>query len=238
MDFFQVVEKRRSVRKFKRVKMPEEDVRRIMEAGRRAPTDATLHLWTAVRVVDEAKRVEIAELISQPHVAEASEFFIFLDDLYRLSRLLEHRGRELVGDKFSLFVFAAVDAALAAENMALAAVALGYGSCFIGAVQNAAEQIIEMLKLPRFTYPLFGLAVGVPDESPGERPRLPLDMLFHVDAYRDYSEEELAEAYRVMSPITRSGDWLRVLERYAASGGYFEKRSASMRELLKKQGLV
>ncbi|MEZ0319381.1 MAG: hypothetical protein ABWK05_05240 [Pyrobaculum sp.] len=49
--------------------MPEEDVRRIMEAARRAPTDATLHLWTAVRVVDETKRVEIAKLTDRPHVA-------------------------------------------------------------------------------------------------------------------------------------------------------------------------
>jgi FMN reductase (NADPH) len=44
LDFFEVVERRRSVRRFKRVKTPEEDVRKIMEAGRLAPTGATLHL--------------------------------------------------------------------------------------------------------------------------------------------------------------------------------------------------
>jgi len=41
-----------------------------------------------------------------------------------------------------------------------------------------------------------------------------------------------------MAKITRSGDWLRVLERYAADGGYFEARSALMRRLLSEQGLV
>ena len=237
MDFWEALARRRSIRRFKRVKMPEEDVIRIMEAGRSAPTDATLHLWTAVRVVDEAKRAKIAELIAQPHVAEASEFFVFLTDLYRLENLLKHRGRELAKDRFALFVFAAVDAALAAENMALAATALGYGSCFIGAVQNAAEELIKILELPRLTYPLFGLAIGVPDEDPPPRPRLPRDMLFHVDKYRSYSREELDEAYRVMAKITRSGDWLRLLERYAAAGGYFEARSALMRRLLGEQGL-
>jgi len=34
VEFFEVVERRRSMRRFKRVKIPEEDVRRIMEAGR------------------------------------------------------------------------------------------------------------------------------------------------------------------------------------------------------------
>jgi hypothetical protein len=33
VEFFEVVESRRSIRRFKRVKIPEEDVRRIMEAG-------------------------------------------------------------------------------------------------------------------------------------------------------------------------------------------------------------
>jgi nitroreductase len=234
VDFFEVVERRRSVRRFKRVKIPEEDVRRIMEAGRLAPTDATLHLWSAIRVVDEAKKAEIAKLIGQQHVEEGSDFFVFLADLYRLRELLRFRGREFVEDKFALFVFAAVDAALAAENMALAAAALGYGSCFIGAIQNAAGEIVKLLNLPPLTYPLFGLVVGVPDEDPPLRPRLPLEMLFHIDTYRRYTNAELDHAFRVMAKITRSGDWLRLLERYAGRGGYFDVRSGEMKKLLRE----
>lgn len=234
VEFFEVVERRRSIRRFKRVKIPEEDVRRIMEAGRAAPTDATLHLWSAVRVVDEGKKAEIARLIGQPHVEEGSDFFVFLADLYRLRELLRFRGRDLAEDRLALFVFAAVDAALAAENMALVATALGYGSCFIGAVQNAAGEIVKLLGLPPLTYPLFGLVVGVPDEDPPPRPRLPLEMLFHEGAYRRYAEEELAAAFRIMAKVTRSGDWLRLLERYAGRGGYFEARGGEMRRLLRE----
>jgi hypothetical protein len=36
-----------------------------MEAGRLAPTNASLHLWSAIRVVDETKIAEIAKLIGQ-----------------------------------------------------------------------------------------------------------------------------------------------------------------------------
>lgn len=218
------------------MELPEEHVRLILEAGRRAPTDATLHLWSAVRVRDRSVRRRIAELIGQSHVDEAGEFLVFLADLYRLKRLLEYRGEELAEDHYALLLFAAIDAALAAENMATMAEALGYGTCFIGAVQNAAGDIIELLRLPRLTYPLFGLTIGVPAEDPPVRPRLPLDMLVHEDKYRDYSGDDLARAYEVMAPYSRKRDWLRLLKRYAARGGYFDERSESLRRLLGERG--
>ncbi len=233
---YEVFARHRSIRRYKREPIPEEHVRLILEAGRRAPTDATMHLWSAVRVKDRGVRGRIAELIGQSHVEEAAEFLVFLADLYRLRRLLEYRGEELAEDHYALLLFAAIDAALAAENMAVMAEALGYGTCFIGAVQNAASEIIELLGLPELTYPLFGLTIGVPAEDPPVRPRLPLEMLVHEDRYRDYSDEDLARAYEVMAPYSRRRDWLRILKRYAARGGYFDERSAALRRLLAERG--
>ena len=211
-------------------------MRLILEAGRRAPTDAALHLWSAVLVEDLGVRRRIAEAIRQPHVYDAGVFLVFLADLYRLGRLLEYRGEDLGDVDLALLLFAAVDAGIAAENMAVAAESLGYGTCFIGAVQNRADLIIELLDLPEKTYPLFGLTIGVPAERPPLRPRLPLEMLVHRDRYRRYTSGELGEAYRVMAPITRRGDYLRLLKRYAARGGYFEERNRQLPILLKRMG--
>ena len=233
--FSTVFEKHRSIRRYKQVDIPEDDLSRIIEAGRRAPTDASLHLWTVIRIVDRIKRRKIASLINQEHVYQASEFLVFIADLYRLKKLLEYRGEELGDVDFALLLFAAVDAALAAENMAVMAEALGYGTCFIGGIQNIPREIIEILELPPKTYPLFGLTIGVPDEDPPRRPRLPTSMLVHVDRYRDYMRDELDEAYRVMAPITRSRDWLRIVKRYAGRGGYFEDRNKKIREVLREQ---
>ncbi|MCE4628982.1 MAG: nitroreductase family protein, partial [Desulfurococcales archaeon] len=157
-------------------------------------------------------------------------------DLYRLKKLLEYRGEEMGDVDHALLLFAAIDAGLAAENMALAAVSLGYGTCFIGAIHNATEEIIELLKLPKKTYPLFGLVVGVPDEEPPLRPRLPLEMLFHSEEYHDYSEDMLDEGYKAMAPITRRGDYLRLLKRYVGREGYFVIRNKELPRLLEKMG--
>jgi len=232
-----VIREHVSIRRYKRATIPEEHVEAMMEAARRAPTDAALHLWSAVRVRDPEVRARIADAIRQPHVLEASEFFVFIADLYRLSRLLEHRGSRLGCVQRALLLFAAIDAGIAAENLALAAESLGYGTCFIGAVWNASRQIIEWLGLPKLTLPLFGLTVGVPDESPPRRPRLPRDMLFHVDRYKPPSSVELEEAYRVMAPITRRRDYFRLIARYAGPGGYFEDRDRELPSLLRLQGL-
>jgi len=54
VEFFEVVERRRSMRRFRRVKIPEEDVRRIMEAGPRRQTPRCIFgplcaSWTRAR---------------------------------------------------------------------------------------------------------------------------------------------------------------------------------------------
>ena len=235
MSVLETISKHRSIRKYEPRPLPGEHVEALMRAALRAPTDAAMHLWTAIRTTPDQKRV-ISEWIGQPHVAEAGEFFVFLADLHRVEKLLEYRGERRGRNDFSLLVFAAIDAALAAENMALAAESLGYGICFIGAVQNAADRIIDLLKLPPHTYPLFGLTIGVPAENPPTRPRLPLDLMIHEGQYRSYSEEDMERAYREMAPYSRRRDWLRMLKRYAAEGGYFEAREGYMRELFRKMG--
>lgn len=96
--------------------------------------------------------------------------------------------------------------------------------------------MIKALKLPRKTYPLFGLTVGVPDEKPDRRPRMPLNVLFHEDEYRDYDQKTLEEIYKVMDPITRRRDYLRLIKRYVGSGGYFEERNRLLPCVLKEMG--
>ncbi len=225
-----------SIRKFKKTKIPDEHLKLILRAGQRAPTDAALHLWTAIRVVDPDVRREISEAINQPHVFEASEFFVFLADLYRLEKLLQHKGEDLGRVDFALLLFAAVDAGIAAENMALAAESLGYGICFIGAVMNAPDLIIELLQLPKKTFPLFGLVIGVPEEVPERRPRIPVEYLVHSDRYHDYTSADLDRIYEVMNPITRRRNYLRLIKKYAGKDGYFEMRNNMIKDLLRKQG--
>ncbi len=79
---------------------------------------------------------------------------------------------------------ATIDAALAAENLAVAAEAEGLGCCFIGSLRNDLERVIEILDLPLLTYPVFGLVLGHPAEEGKRKPRLPQTEILHQNTYQ------------------------------------------------------
>lgn len=237
MDLTPVLARRRSVRRFKPLPLPEEDLEKLLFALQRAPTDASAQLYSVVRVRDPRLRDEVARLSGdQEHIRQAAEFFLFLADVHRLQSLLAHRGQRMAFWPRTALHFAILDAGLAASYLALTAEALGYGVCFIGGVLNGVEALVDLLGLPPGVLPVVGLAVGVPEEEGPPRPRLPRRLVVHEDRYRPYTEEDLEEAYRAMAPYSRVGDWNRVLRRYFAEGGTMEAREKPYGKVLSRQG--
>ncbi|KGQ22869.2 nitroreductase family protein [Thermus filiformis] len=237
MELLEVLRRRRSVRRFKPLPIPEEDLEKLLFALQRAPTDASAQLYSVLRVRDRALRDAVARLSGdQEHIRQAAEFFLLLADVHRLERLLEHRGQKMAAWPRTALHFAILDAGLAGAYLALTAEALGYGVCFIGGVLDGVEALVDLLGLPPGVLPVAGLAVGVPDEEGPPRPRLPRALVVHEDRYRPYAEEDLEEAYRAMAPYSRVGDWNRVLRLYFAEGGRMEKREAPYGRALSRQG--
>ncbi len=237
MDLLPILAQRRSVRRFKPVPIPEEDLEKLLFALQRAPTDASAQLYSAIRITDPGLREEVARLSgNQEHIQKAAEFFVFLADVHRLERLLAHRGERMAFWPKTALHFALLDAGLAASYLALTAEALGYGVCFIGGVLNGVEELIHLLELPRGVIPAVGLAVGVPDEEGPPRPRLPRSLVVHENRYRPYSPEDLEAAFQAMAPYSRVGDWGRVLRRYFAQGGTMEEREEPYGRALSRQG--
>ena len=237
MELLDVLARRRSVRRFKPLPLPEEDLEKLLFALQRAPTDASAQLYSAIRVRDPRLRDEVARLSGdQEHIRQAAEFFLFRADVHRLERLLAHRGQRMAFWPRTALHFAILDAGIAASYLALTAEALGYGVCFIGGVLNGVETLTDLLGLPPGVLPVVGLAVGVPDEEGPPRPRLPRRLVVHEDRYRPYAAEDLEEAYRAMVPYSRVGDWNRVLRRYFAEGGTMEAREKPYGKVLSRQG--
>lgn len=243
-DAFSLLEvfwQHRSVRDFLPRPIPEEHVELILRAAQRASTDASAQMYSFIRITDPALRDRMATLAgNQQHIRDCAEYFIVCLDVYRLRRLLEHRGSRFGMRARGALLFGILDAALAAENLAVAAEMLGYGVCFIGAVQAAADRIARELSLPEGVLPLCGLCVGVPapqalEEPP--RPRLPLSVVVHENRYRDYTDDDLEACYAAMAPISERGDWYPTLRRYFAEGGIMERREQVLARAWRQQGL-
>ena len=47
-----------------------------------------------------------------------------------------------------------------AQNVVVAAESLGIGTVYLGSILNDIEKLCELLKLPKYTFPVVGLALG------------------------------------------------------------------------------
>src|SRR5699024_7746268 len=76
------------------------------------------------------------------------------------------------------------DGALAAQNVTSALESLGLGSVFLGSILNDIRKVIELLNLPKYTFPIVGIGFGYPDQSPQLKPRMDTELKFFTDEYK------------------------------------------------------
>lgn len=75
--FAQVVESRRSIRRFAAEPIPDDVVNRCLDLALLAPTSSNLQCWEFYRVVDPAKKRAVVEAcLSQPAAATAAELIV------------------------------------------------------------------------------------------------------------------------------------------------------------------
>jgi FMN reductase (NADPH) len=171
-------------------------VEEIVAAGQRASTSSNLQTYSVVAVTEAAQRARLSELCGgQKQVAQAPVFLAWCADLSRLERVCQRRGYEQVTAYVENWLIAAVDAAIAMQTAALAAESLGLGMCYIGAIRNEPDKVIELLGLPRFVFPISGMTLGWPVVEPSIRPRLPLSAILHWETYDPAGEPEALEEY-------------------------------------------
>ena len=171
----------RTHREFKPDRIPQEHVELAVCAAQQAATSSWIQAYRALLVTRPKERKQIATLAGgQVQIEAAGAFFVVCADNRRHRLVVEDAG-DTFEQNFEVFLTSTIDATLFAQNLVLAFEAMGYGTCFIGALRNDAAGVARVLELPQHVYPLFGLCVGVPASDPGQRPRLPLDAVVSED---------------------------------------------------------
>ncbi len=175
MDVFEVIKKRRSIRKYKPEPVANEDLKKILEAGRLAPSGGNRQPWSFVVVRDaETKKALSRAANNQKFIADAGVVVAALGDLGATKTKLPYK---LPTNRISYLQ----DPMIAVEHMILAATALGYGTCWIGAFNE--DEVKKTLKIPENFVVVALLPIGVSDESPPQRPRKPFNEIFFKDFY-------------------------------------------------------
>lgn len=179
---------RRSIRRFSPEAIDADTIATLESVAQHAASSQFLNDWSAIRVENPAKKEALATIGRQTYIAQAPLLYVFVLDEHRNEAIASAQGVPTDGEGFTLnasyrFSQAQNDAVLALHAMETAAYSLGLGCVILGSILNDIDAVIELLDLPKHTYPVLGLAIGKPDQKPQVKPRMPRTMQFFVDEY-------------------------------------------------------
>lgn len=157
MNTLEAIKKRRSIRKYvKRAEIPAEDMRQILEAAMLAPSARNCRPWEFAVIRNRAAMERIMEISPYTKMMETASAAIVVCGI-------------LKNDKGEDNAFWMEDCGAAIQNMLLAALELGYGTCWCG-LYPSEERYKQMQELiGADSIPMAVIAVGVADEEPAQR---------------------------------------------------------------------
>lgn len=190
------IHQHRSIRKFKPDPILPDQLERILNAAVRASSSGNMQAFSIIVTEDaELRKSLMPAHFHQSMVTEAPVLLTFCADFHRMRRWLELREAPENFDNFMSFMIAAIDATLASQNAALAAEAEGLGICYMGTTLANCHEIGRILNCPSHVVPVVGFSLGIPDEDPPPRDRLPLKGLIHHEKYQRLTDSEVLETY-------------------------------------------
>lgn len=205
---FDVINNRRSIRKYLDKPVSDEILAQILEAGFRAPFAAQLCSVIYTHSREKMKEAGIGVYPTAP------VHLIFFIDFVRMEKIMKKRGHEYGSDDMFTIWLGMQDVVLVIENLTLAAESLGLGSVLYGMVPARADKIAKTFNVPKRVFPVVGMSLGYPDptEETEIRPRFPLEMSAFKDEYRDHTDEDIEICMKKMD------------EGFIAQGYYMKSR--------------
>jgi len=164
MDLFETMRTRKSIRKYKPEPIPEEKLNMIYETAQKAPSVSNRQPWRFIVVQDPKRKKALSEIADQSFLNEAAAIIV------------------ATGDPTITPGWYEKDTMIATEHMILAATALGYGTCWIGAFDEGAVK--RLLKIPKKVKVVALFPIGVSDEKPAPRSRKELSEIIFKEEWR------------------------------------------------------
>ena len=196
MNVIEQIHEHRSIREYKSDPIPEDLLDEILEAGIRTSSSGNMQTYSIVVTRDPSLREQLlVPHLQQTMVVDAPVLLTFCADFHRMRRWLALSNAPDNFDNYFSFMVAAIDAVLVSQTVALAAESKGLGICYLGSTFSNADQIGEILDLPKNVIPVTGFSLGYPAEDPDLRDRLPASGLIHKEKYRSFSDAEILGIY-------------------------------------------
>lgn len=155
MEFFDVIQRRKSIRKYANRPVEHEKLERILTAAQLAPSWRNGQCWKFIVVTDPMKKqalIRCTTLFNQSWMGSEYAIIVACGDPRRSGS----RNNQ---------PYYMVDVAIAMEHLVLAATDLGLGTCWIGGFEES--KVKELLHIPDEYRVVAMTPLGYPAESEG-----------------------------------------------------------------------
>jgi nitroreductase len=170
MSALDVIKTRRSIRNFINEPVSDEDAIEILNAARLAPTGGNRQRWKFIYVKDP----QVLRMIKSCCPG------FYGDATAGIVAGIEYEEEAFGGASYGSIV-GVLDIGFAAENILLAAHALGLGGCAIASFN--ASCLKKVLNAPEHFRPVLAFSIGHPDGQPEMPPKKKLSEIVYIDEF-------------------------------------------------------
>jgi nitroreductase len=170
MEYFDLIQKRYSVRAYKPDPVEDAKLAKVLEAARLAPTGANRQPFQLIVAHVKGREAELRRVYRREWFTQAP--------LVVCACGIPTQGWVRPADGFNCTV---VDVTIAMDHLILAAADLGLGTCWIAAFDVTAAR--QVFGLPGGMEPIALTPLGYPADHPGPKERKPLEELVRYERW-------------------------------------------------------
>ncbi len=192
-DILPIIKKRRSVKKYLPQVPDWEQITRVVEAGRYAPSCGNLQNWSFIVCYDPGVRGKIAQAcLEQYWMQEAPIHIVVCAQPNKAERYYGLRGERL---------YSVQNCAAASMNIILEAESLGLATCWVGAFEE--EALKRILHCEEFIRPQAVITMGYAAGKVAKPPKYPIETVMYLNKWRN----------KVKDPAKYSKDYAQLWEK-------------------------
>ena len=168
-----------------------------IEAACHAPTTGGMQLYSVVVTRYPSMKEKLAPCdFGQTMVTDAPVVLTFCADYNRFEAWCKASHAAPGYNNFQSLISAILDVTIFAQQFNTIAEMRGLGCCYLGTTTYNAQEISQVLGLPKRVIPIVTLTVGYPKhEEQVLTDRLPLEGIIHNEQYHEMNAKEVKQVY-------------------------------------------
>ena len=221
-----VVNNRKSIRCFLDKEVDSFLLKKMLKAVQKMPNSVNAQQTSLILVNDEVKKKELAKISDNSFIKDAPVLIVFVIDFYKIYIAAKKENSELIiMDNIESMLTGNTDVGILLGALTIIAESEGLGTCIVGGIRKLADRCIDILKLPKYTFPVAAMAIGYPANNPKQKPRFPYSGFVHVNTYKKEGADRMIDDYNKIME-----DYLSSINRLEIEGNWSVKTCKAYRD--------